>query len=263
MDKTSPAGNRVKAIILAAGVGMRLSPLTRNTPKCLVRVKGVRVLEHSLLSLSYCGIKKAVIVVGYLADQVKEKIGSNCFGIEIRYVFNPLYNFHSSQYSLSLAETELGDTDSLVMEGDILLHRKLLPLIFAHKHSNSVLVDTMKSIEATRSVVVLGRNGIVEKFVFDPSHRNVFNLINDRSRIVGESLQIWKFSLEGSNALAEDLRCYRHKLGKQRDSRTNLYSINRVIRVQPMHYVDSIGLPWRNINTVEDIENTDAMDFEG
>jgi choline kinase len=221
------------------------------------------LLEHSLLSLSKCGVNEAVIVVGYLADQVKRRIGDYNFGIEIRYIFNPNYNFHSSQYSLSLAEPELGDADTLVMEGDILLHRKLLPLILDHKNSNSVLVDTRKSIEASRSVIVLGKNGIVERFVFDPSHEDVFDLIDDRSRIVGESLQVWKFSISGSRILARDLRHYRDRLGKQKDSRTNLYSINRAIQLEPMHYIDSLALPWRNINTIHDIEMAETMDLEG
>jgi choline kinase len=253
----------VKAIILAAGLGTRLLPLTQNMQKCLIQVKDKSLLEVSLLSLSKCGVKDAVIIVGHYADQVKERIGNSRFGIKMKYIFNPLYNFHGCQYSLSLAEDEFRDTDVLVMEGDVLLHPKLFSMVLNSRHKNSVLIDTKKQLDATRSVIILGRNGIVEKFVFDPSHQNVFALIDDCSKIAGESLQVWRFSTEASNALADDLRQYKEGLGNEPDLRTNLYSINRVIQVYQMRYIDSQGLPWVNINTLNDIKEVRAMNFEG
>jgi NDP-sugar pyrophosphorylase family protein len=253
---------KVKAIILAAGCGTRLRPLTHKTSKCLIQIGDKCLLEHILLALHKCGVSNAAIVVGYCADQIKRRISDYHYGIEIRYITNPFYDFHGSQYSLSLAEDELKDTDTLIVEGDILLHHKLVNLLLDNQRSDSVLVDTRKTFDATRSVIVLGRSGIVEEFVYDPTHKNVFDAIDDRSRIVGESLQVWKFSFEGSKALAADLHYYKEGLGGTRDFRTNLYSINRVIRTRPMQYVDNIGLPWRNINTIEDVEAAKSLNFE-
>lgn len=252
----------MKAIILAAGSGTRLLPLTLETPKCLIRIKNVTLLEHVLLSLSKCGVKNAAIVVGHFADKVVAEIGTKKFGVNIRFIINTHYDFHASEYSLSLADEELEDTKALIMEGDILLNTKLLQLIANDRNENSALVDTRKVIEPTRAVITLGRNGIVDEFVFDPSHQDVLRLVDDRSRIVGESMQVWKLSVAASNALADDLRHYKRTLGTRRDSRTNLYSINRVISTHRMHYIKSQGLDWRNINTIHDIETAESMDLE-
>lgn len=88
----------MKAIILAAGLGTRLRPMTENTPKALVKVNQKPLVEYQIEFLKERGIDDIIIVVGYLKEQfdyLKEKYG-------VRLVFNDKYADYNNFYSLYL-----------------------------------------------------------------------------------------------------------------------------------------------------------------
>lgn len=76
----------MKAVILAAGEGIRMRPLTINTPKPLLKILGKPILEHIIDSFPN-EINEIVIVVGYLRNQIKNYFGSNWKGRKINYIF--------------------------------------------------------------------------------------------------------------------------------------------------------------------------------
>ena len=75
-----------RAVILAAGMGNRLSPLTLDTPKCLTEINGQPILFRALRALASQGLSEAVIVVGHHAHKVRKRVGSSRFGLDISYV---------------------------------------------------------------------------------------------------------------------------------------------------------------------------------
>jgi len=81
----------MKAMILAAGLGVRLGAITRKTPKCLLRAGGKSMLEHTVERLKTAGVRSAVVNLHHLADQVREHVRSrNSFGIEIEFSEEPV-----------------------------------------------------------------------------------------------------------------------------------------------------------------------------
>ena len=66
----------MKAVILAAGEGRRMRPLTYTKPKVMLPLAGKPILEHLLLNLKEAGVKSLTLVVGYHADKVREYFGS-------------------------------------------------------------------------------------------------------------------------------------------------------------------------------------------
>jgi bifunctional UDP-N-acetylglucosamine pyrophosphorylase/glucosamine-1-phosphate N-acetyltransferase len=77
----------MKAVVLAAGEGVRLQPLTLTRPKHLIKVGGKPILEHCLNALKACGIDEAVIVVHHMADAIRQYLGDGKkFGLRIEYV---------------------------------------------------------------------------------------------------------------------------------------------------------------------------------
>src|SRR5712691_8907639 len=80
-----------RALILAAGIGQRMRPLTTDVPKCLVEVNGVPIVFRSLQVLASAGVTEAIIVVGHEAAQVRRRVGRNFAGIEIVYVDAPSF----------------------------------------------------------------------------------------------------------------------------------------------------------------------------
>ena len=82
----------MKALILAAGFGNRLRPITESVPKCLVEVNGTPLLENNLNNLCELGdISEIGIVVGHMADYIKSRVGNEWYGIPIKYFENKRY----------------------------------------------------------------------------------------------------------------------------------------------------------------------------
>lgn len=103
-----------KLILLAAGSGTRLRPYTDNKPKPLVEIKpGASILDESLREIIKSNIfSEVIIVVGYLAEQIEEKVKPlNMLGIKT--IYTPFYEDFSNLYSLWCAKEE--------MEGDIMI----------------------------------------------------------------------------------------------------------------------------------------------
>lgn len=76
----------MKAVILAAGLGKRMRPLTDKKPKALVRLGGKPLLEHVLESLKKAGIEETLLVVGFGADKIMKRFGKNFNGMKLSYV---------------------------------------------------------------------------------------------------------------------------------------------------------------------------------
>ena len=68
---------KMKAVILAAGVGSRIKPMTDNCPKCLLKVGDYTILEMMISHIQNCGINEVVFVLGYLQKQIKDYVKKN------------------------------------------------------------------------------------------------------------------------------------------------------------------------------------------
>ena len=113
---------RVKrAIFLAAGFGSRMLPITLNTPKPLIRVQGVRIIDTLLDAVVQAGIQEIIIVRGYLADQFDSLLYKYP---QIQFIDNPLYNETNNISSLLFARHYL--PSSYVLEADLYLKNKKL-----------------------------------------------------------------------------------------------------------------------------------------
>ncbi len=115
----------MKAIILAAGMGTRLRPITMSLPKCLVPVNSKPILEHQFDALLLAGIREVVLVVGYLGQMLSDKYGTSYGGMNIHYVENRLYDRTNNIYSLWLARQHL-NSQLLLLEGDLVFEPELL-----------------------------------------------------------------------------------------------------------------------------------------
>ncbi len=106
-----------RAIIMAAGTGKRMQPLTFETPKPLVKVNGVRMIDTVVSALHKNGIYEIYVVIGYLKEQfygwVKNKP-------EIKLIENPFYNTCNNISSLYFARELLGDC--IILDGDQIIY---------------------------------------------------------------------------------------------------------------------------------------------
>lgn len=113
------------ALLLAAGMGSRLSPLTDNVPKCLIPVNEISILERLIHSLQAHNFKRLVIVVGYQADCIRDFLGTRAGGMEITYINSPLYKTTNNIYSLWLARKAINEP-FLLIESDLVFDPDML-----------------------------------------------------------------------------------------------------------------------------------------
>ena len=117
------------ALLLAAGLGSRLGPVTEALPKCLVPVSGVPILERLVRALDAHDFERLVIVTGYKAETLRDYLGERFGGIAIEYLVSPLFETTNNIYSLWLAR-ELIDEPFLLVESDLVFDEPLLaPLL--------------------------------------------------------------------------------------------------------------------------------------
>jgi len=158
----------MKIILLSAGKGTRMMPLTRNTPKCLIQVgNGLSVLETQLEVIKRSSVKDVVIVLGYLAEQIETKIQKYKEDLNIKVVYNPFYDISNNLVSLWFARHEMNE-DFLLINGDNLFSMELLErilnsdckigMVVSKKDEELYTDDDMKVIIQEGNVVKVGKH---------------------------------------------------------------------------------------------------------
>jgi L-glutamine-phosphate cytidylyltransferase len=121
----------MRALILSAGQGSRLLPLTRDRPKCMLPVGGRPVIEWQVRQLAAGGIGEIVVVLGFKADLVEAHLATLAGPtLRIRTIFNPFYNVADNLGSCWLARGEMA-RDFIVLNGDTLFEPAILGQLLA------------------------------------------------------------------------------------------------------------------------------------
>ena len=131
----------MKVILLNAGIGKRLAPLTDKIPKCLVKISNNEtILDLQLKNILKFGFKEFIIPTGPFEEKIKNHIKKNYPTIVVQYVNNPLYDKTNYIYSLYLTKNVIND-DILISHGDLIFSENLVRLILKSKDKDCVLVN--------------------------------------------------------------------------------------------------------------------------
>jgi choline kinase len=241
----------MQAIILVAGQGSRLRPLTDYCPKCLVKVQGKSILQYQLEALSAAGFRECVIVVGHLAALVRNTIGPRYRNLSITYVENEIYDRTNNIYSLWLARTKITD-DVLLLEGDLVFEPALLTDLLNAPCENAAVVDRFQPF--MNGTVILARGHVADAMVLKRDQPLGFDY-----RAALKTVNIYKFSYEAINDnLMPALGAY------IADGATGDYyerAIADLISNKTMRMdVVRTGLrAWAEIDTVEELADAERM----
>ena len=141
-----------RAVLLAAGTGTRLRPLTAEVPKCLVEVAGESIVERALRVLHSQGVNEVVIVAGHCGEKLRERLGSRFAGIELRYVEAPDYATTNNIRSLWDARSAL-DRDVILIEGDLIFDEAVISALLAIPGNSAAVVPVERAPSGTKVIL--------------------------------------------------------------------------------------------------------------
>ncbi len=131
----------MKAIILSAGQGRRLLPLTERVPKCILTVQGRPMIGWQIDALTQCGIEDITVVVGFGADQLESVLAELYGPHRIRTLYNPFFASTDNLVSCWVARVEMQE-DFLLLNGDTLFEMAVLErLLAAPQHQVTLAID--------------------------------------------------------------------------------------------------------------------------
>ena len=203
----------MKAIILAAGEGKRLRPLTNNTPKCLVNLFGKSLLQWQIETFLSCQIDDISVVRGYLNKMIKFE--------NITYFENPNFKTTNMVETLFCAKEKL--TNSVIVSyGDIIFEKYVLQKLIDSDDDLSVVIDkNWKKYWETRFDNPLND---AESLILDDGYiSNIGQKVNSFDQIQGQYIGLMKFQNEGINFL---LDFYENAKKKAENNHVNILNSN-------------------------------------
>lgn len=132
----------MKAIIMAAGVGSRLSSVIGNKPKCLIMADGETLIGRMVRILKSRNINDITVITGYKSDLIHDELG-----LRVHYFHNPLFSVTNSITSLWLAKELLGD-DVILMNADLYVEEEIIDTALAQTRHVVMLSDSTRIEDA-------------------------------------------------------------------------------------------------------------------
>jgi L-glutamine-phosphate cytidylyltransferase len=190
-----------KAVILSAGQGRRLLPLTKISPKCLLLISGKTIIEWQIDALLTAGIEEIIVVTGFQTNLVEKLLQQRYPNHkQIKTLFNPFFEVADNLASCWVARSVM-DCDFLLLNGDTIFDVPLLAQVLESEPAPITLsIDYKKTYDADDMKVQLDNKGLV-KYV---------NKTLPENQINAESIGLIYFRSNGSalfrDAVEEALR---------------------------------------------------------
>jgi choline kinase len=231
----------MKAILLAAGVGSRIRPLTDNQPKSFIPVAGVSILERMLKGVEEVDLTEVGVVTGYRAEQLQALISEKFPSLKVTYMHNDKFEETNTGYSLLLTKDFVGDDSFIKFDADVVFETEILRRLMDDKIPSALCIDKNINLEAEEVKVITDADNKVLQVgkKLDP-HQST-----------GESIGIEKIDREAAKVLFAELEELMQDQANWQEYYDDSYT-TLVAKGCPMYAVDITGLKWVEIDTHED-----------
>jgi len=238
----------MKAIILAAGVGSRIRPLTDHCPKSLLKIGGTTILERMLSHIQDCGINEVIFVLGYLQEQIKDTVRTKFPDLVVHFVSNDRYAETNTGFSLMLCKDFIGESAFIKFDADVVFDKKILLNLIESEYETCLCVDKNINLDAEEiKVIIEDRNRVLK----------ASKTVNPKDAM-GESIGIEKISSGTAKLLFLELESMMADEANHQEYYEGAYE--RLIEKNvPFHALDISGLKWTEIDTKEDFATAELI----
>ena len=238
----------MRAIILAAGKGRRMTFDGARVPKVMLSFGGKTLLRRHIEILRHCGVDEIVVAVGYRPRLIAAEVAAMGAADVVETVYNPDFKQGSIVTLWSVRDQLVRGGDVVLMDGDVLYDHRMMARLLASDHDNCFLLDRdfEPGEEPTKLCV---RDGHLVEF------HKVVNVAFD---YWGESIGFFRLTEGIARRLVPAAKRY-----LDADMRFDLYdeALRDILIVDPpgtFGFEDVSGLPWTEIDFQEDIEHAKA-----
>lgn len=240
----------VKVLILAAGFGKRLQPITNDIPKSMVQVNGTPLLENALnILVSFEEISEIGIVVGHKAEYIKEKIGNRWGKVPIRYFENERYLETNNVVSLYKAY-EFCDDDMLMLECDLFYRREVIEKLIKGDGECSILVSDYNPTTMDGTILEV-KDDVVQELILGKWQDEDRNYKNAK-----KTVNMYKFSKDFlMNKYMPLVKWYVENMSENSYYETVLGSLI-YYRECDIRVVEVSDQMWSEIDDIDDLERT-------
>lgn len=248
MTSNMERNHKMKAIILAAGVGSRIRPLTDNCPKSLLKVGGVTILERMLTHIQACGIIDVVFVLGYLQEQVEDFVKTSFPELNAHFIVNDRYRKTNTGFSLMLTEDFVQGSSFVKFDADVVFDKKILENLLASDDLNVLCIDKEIHLDAEEIKVIVNDDNRVLKAskTIAPAHA------------MGESIGIEKICPDTAILLFAELKTMMAQDQNHQEYYEGAYE-RLMEKDVPFHALDITGLKWSEIDTKQDFDAAEKI----
>lgn len=241
--------NTIKnAIILVAGMGTRLKPLTDTMPKCLTQVNGKTILNNTLDCLANKGIKRIILVTGYLHDKIQETIGNNYLDMEIIYVQNKIYQYTNNMFSLWKVQ-EFLEEGTILIEGDCFFEEDIIKTLINTNEKSYWAADKFANFKEGCMLTSTEENKIIQ------------------IQIIKKSLDEYKENFYKSTGLLKITPELGKKFSKWLDIEVENKNVNiyydlvlaKYIQEAQIYIHNIHGLKWMEIDDINDLQKAEEI----
>lgn len=234
----------MKALILAAGLGTRLAPITNDIPKALVPVNGVPIIMKQIDNLHKNGITDITVVSGYKAEILERTIHSKYPQIHIIRSVN--YDKTNNMYSAYIARkiNENGKCGFLMMNADVFYDSSVLTALLNHPAENAIVTDVGRYLE--ESMKVVEKNGRLTEISKTISKEDA----------LGSSIDVYKFSPKGGEAFFK--KCEDYIINKCEVKKWSEVALNDILPKVKFEACPLNGR-WFEIDNHEDLKTAENL----
>jgi choline kinase len=236
----------MKALILSAGQGRRLLPLTAYTPKCALVIGEKRLIEWQIDALLDQGVDSVTVVVGYAADQVEQVLANRYDPFRVRAIYNPFYEVADNLMSCWTARDEMIG-DFMILNGDTLFEPAVLGrLLNSPVRPVTLAIDRKRSYDADDMKVSLNGNRLIRV----GKHLSL-------DQVDGESIGMMVFRQNGPELFRDAIE---RAVRKPQALKQWYLSIIDELALSGHVWTQSIeGLQWGELDDLNDLQRTQAL----